>query len=158
LPQASEDPETGNFEAAVSVHDVVELHDPKANVRVQPHDQIFVARAQIIYVIGNVIKPGGFPLSQKKTISALEALSLAEGPNLNASSQHARILRNSGSSATREQIPIDLKKVLAGKIPDVQLMPDDVLFVPDNTAKRAATRAAEAALTTISGLIIWRGL
>ncbi|MCU1335627.1 MAG: polysaccharide export protein [Bryobacterales bacterium] len=156
LPQAVEDPVTGTYTAEVNVRDVVELRDQKANILVRPHDAISVSRAQVIYVVGDVHKPGGFPLAQRHTLSAVEALSLAEGPTVTASTQHARILRVSATgNPIRDHIPIDLKKILAGKAPDIQLQAEDVLFVPDNTVKRATTRAAETALSTLSGLIIW---
>jgi polysaccharide export outer membrane protein len=159
LPQASEDSATGNSVADVSVHEVVELQDRKANILVRPHDEITVSRAKVIYVIGDVHKAGGFTMSQRRSVSAVEALSLAEGPLQTAATQRARILRVSRNGGTaREQIPIDMKKVLAGKAEDIKLQPDDVLFIPDATVRRATIRAAETALTTISGLIIWRGL
>lgn len=159
LPSAATDLATGDSVAEVSVRDVVELRDQKFNILVRPRDEISVARAEVVYVVGDVNKPGGFTLSQRRTITAVEALSLAEGPTHTAAPQHARILRISSDGApTRQQIPIDMNKVLSGKISDVELQPKDVLFIPDNTAKRASVKAAETALATISGLIIWRGL
>ncbi len=157
LKNAVTDKGTGDSTGEVSVRDVVELRDPKANILVRPYDQISVGRAPVVYVIGDVRKAGGFALTQRRTISAVEALSLAEGLTPTASAGHARILRVS-TGPTREHIPVDLKKILAGKAPDIELQPEDVLFVPNNTTKRVATRAAETALTTISGLIIWGGL
>jgi polysaccharide export outer membrane protein len=159
LPNASQDPATGNWTAEVNIREVVELQDRKVNIRVRPHDEISVSRSKLVYVIGDVHKPGGFTLSQRRSVSAVEALSLAEGPTTSANPRAATILRTpADGSPTRQKIPIDMKKVLAGKAEDVQLQPNDVLFIPDNTSRRAATRAAEVALTTISGLIIFRGL
>jgi polysaccharide export outer membrane protein len=144
--------------AEVNVRDVVDLRNPSANIAVRPHDEISVSRAQILYVIGNVRKPGGFALSQSHALTALEALSLAEGLSPNASAGDARILRRTGTGeASREHVPINLKKILAGKEEDVRLHPDDILFVPDNSSRRITIRAAETALQTVSGLIIWRG-
>jgi len=159
LPGAVTDLATGDSVAEVSVRDVVELHNQKTNIQVHPHDEISVARAEVVYVIGDVHKPGGFTLSQRRTITAVEALSLAEGATTTAAPQKARILRiSSDGTPARQQIPIDMKKILMGKASDVELQPKDVLFIPDNTAKRASVKAAETALATISGLIIWRGL
>jgi len=159
LPGAVTDLATGDSVAEVSVRDIVELHDQKTNIQVHPRDEISVARAEVVYVIGDVHKPGGFTLAQRRTITAVEALSLAEGATNTAAPQKARILRISSDGApTRQQIPIDMKKILMGKASDIELQPKDVLFIPDNTAKRASVKAAETALATISGLIIWRGL
>jgi polysaccharide biosynthesis/export protein len=155
LPGAYEDPATGRLTAAVSLHELLNQSNPAANIVVRPHDEISVPRAQVIYVIGDVKKAGGFTLSQGGSLSTLEALSLAEGFAPNAAPKSARILRKQG--AGREQIPVNLNKVLAGKVKDVQLSAGDILYIPDNTSRRVTTRTLEAALTTISGVIIWRG-
>jgi polysaccharide biosynthesis/export protein len=159
LPQAARDPSTGRFTAEVKVRDVLDLKDPHANITVQPHDEISVPRARILYVIGNVRKAGGFTLSQGRSVSALEALSLAEGLAPSAAPARARILRRGDLAvADRQQIPIDLKKILAGKANDVPLKPDDILFIPDNVSRRVSIRALEMTVQTVSGIVIWRGL
>jgi polysaccharide export outer membrane protein len=157
LANAVKDPATGSSTAEVNTRDVVDLRDPKANIIVQPLDEISVPRAQVLYVVGNVKKAGGFTMSQKRSVSALEALSLAEGLAPNAAPQNAHILRVAAGNAERERIPINLKNVLSGKAHDMQLLPDDILYIPDNSARRLAGRVAETALATASGLVIWRG-
>ncbi|HLK51558.1 MAG TPA: polysaccharide biosynthesis/export family protein [Bryobacteraceae bacterium] len=159
LPQAVRDPASGRMTAELKVRDVVELRDPHLNIPIMPHDEISVPKAKLLYVIGNVRKAGGFTLSDGRSVSALEALSMAEGLAPNAGPSHARILRrNETSVADRQQIPIDLKKILDGKAEDVALMPDDILFVPDNLSRRVSTRALEMAVQTLSGIVIWRGI
>jgi polysaccharide biosynthesis/export protein len=157
LPDEQTDAADGRSTAAVKVRDVVELRDPRANIVVRAHDEISVSRGTLLYVIGNVHKPGGFTLLQGHAVSALEALSMAEGLAANASPSGARILRRTSETNAREQIPVNLKKILAGKLKDVQLSPDDILYVPDNTTRRVAAKTLETALATISGVIIWRG-
>jgi polysaccharide export outer membrane protein len=153
------DSSSGGMTAQVKVRDVVDLRDPHANIRVLPHDEISVPRAQVLYVIGNVRKSGGFAISQGRVVSALEALSLAEGLAPNAAPAKARILRRqSPADSDRQQIPVDLKNILAGKARDVPLHADDILFIPDNLSQRVSTRAIEMALQTISGIVIWRGI
>ncbi len=159
VPGAIQDPANGRFSGQVTVHDVVDLKDPRANIQIRPRDEISVSRARVLYVIGNVKKAGGFTLSDRGTISALEALSLAEGLAPNAQPTSARILRKTDmNSLTRVQIPVNLKKILAGKAEDIQMSAGDILFVPDNAMRRITARTAETALATVSGLIIWRGL
>jgi len=159
LPNATVDPATGISTAEVRVHQLVEQHDPKLNIQVRPHDEISVARAQVVYVVGNVHKAGGFTLVQRRSISVLEALSLAEGLSPNASPGRAKILRKPVTeTAARQQVPINVKKVLQGKGEDLQLSPDDILFIPDNGMRKVAGRVAETGLATVSGVVIWRGL
>lgn len=159
LPGVTVDPTTGRLSAAVNAHDLIELHKPGVNIQMRPHDEVFVSAARVMYVIGNVRKPGGFTLSGKRPVSALEALSLAEGLAPDASPKGARILRRiSENDLKRKQIPINLKRILQGKAEDVQIFPEDILFIPDSHAKVVAGKAAETALATISGVIIWRGI
>jgi polysaccharide export outer membrane protein len=159
LPNATVDAVTGRSTAEVPVRDLVDSHTAAANIRVKPHDEVTVSAGRVMYVIGNVKKPGGFTLSGKRRVSALEALSLAEGLSPSASPKSARILRRtSDDDLARKQIPINLKKVLAGKAEDVQIFPDDILFIPNSNTRAIVSRTAEAALGTISGVIIWRGI
>ena len=158
LPGERKDLADGGSTAEVKVRDVVDRRDPKSNILIHPRDEISVSRAPILYVIGNVHKPGGFTLQQGHPVSALEALSLAEGLAPNASPGAARILRRESDFTSREQIPVDLKKILTGKTKDVELYPDDILYIPDNTSRRITNRVLETALATVSGIIIWRGL
>jgi polysaccharide export outer membrane protein len=135
------------------------MRSPASNIAIRPHDEVFVAPGRVLYVIGNVKKPGGFTLSGKRRVSTLEALSLAEGLGPNAAAKKARILRRANEAdLARKQIPVDLKRILSGKDEDVALYPDDILFVPDSNSKKIIARAAEAALATVSGVIIWRGI
>jgi polysaccharide export outer membrane protein len=157
LPNERKNLADGRSTADIKVRDVVELRDPKVNIVVRAHDEISVSRGVLLYVIGNVHKPGGFTLLQGHPVSALEALSMAEGLAPNASPGGARILRRTSETEPREQIPVNLKKILAGKAKDMQLSPDDILYVPDNTARRATTKTLETALATLSGVVIWRG-
>ncbi len=62
---------------------------------------------------------------------------------------------NPGSDQ-RVEIPVDLKTILQGKAQDVPLQGNDILFVPDSTGKKVALRAMEAAITTGTGLAIYR--
>jgi polysaccharide export outer membrane protein len=126
--------------AEVSLKSIMEATNPEANIVIRPHDVITVPRAEMVYVIGQVQRAGGFVLNERENISALKALSLAGGLDRAASPQNARILRAAGGS-NRLEIALDMKKILSGKAPDVPLQPEDILFVPSSTPERVAQRA-----------------
>ena len=152
LPNASVDPATGRTTALVSVHELVDLRSPAVNIAIRPHDEVFVAPGKVLYVIGNVRKPGGFTLSGKRGVSALEALSLAEGFAPDAAPKSARILRRtSDADLTRKQIPVNLKRILSGKAEDVALYPDDILFVPDSEVEVDEHAVARLARRKLEG-------
>jgi polysaccharide export outer membrane protein len=131
---------------------------PAANVIVQPNDVINVLQAPVIYVMGEVKRSGGLALSRKDSeISVLQALAMAEGMTPTAAGKKALILRPS-PGAVREAVAIDLKALLAGKVEDLRLRPNDILFVPDNrsTAKTVALQAAQVAASIAVGVSIVR--
>lgn len=142
--------------AEVNARVLTDASSPKENILLCPDDVITVPRSQLIYVVGEVRKAGGFTMGEHRSLSVLQALSLAEGVTATASPGKARVLRETPGGG-RTEVRINLSKVLSGKAPDPELMANDILFVPDNKARRMGTKVIEAALTTVSGLIIWRG-
>ena len=155
LPQAREDSVN-----QVSTADIDSLKVQKAdageNIDLCANDIVSVPRAEMVYVVGEVRKPGGIAVRQNDTISVLEALSAAEGLSSTASAKNARILRPGTEPGKRVEVPIDLSKVFSAKGEDIALRPDDVLFVPNNAPRKAFTKAAEIALQTASGVVIFR--
>jgi polysaccharide export outer membrane protein len=155
LPNAHND-STGQYSvASVSVKSIMNGTDPAENIMIKPEDIITVPKADLIYVIGSVKKPGGFVLGQDETASALQVLSMAEGLDHNAAGAKARIMRKTPGDPNRVEIPINLNKLMAGKLPDPQLRSDDILFVPNNTAKAVLSRTAEAAISVGTGIAIY---
>jgi hypothetical protein len=80
---------------------------------------------------------------------------MAEGWERTAAPQNARVIRPT-AGGPKEEVAVDIKRILKGESPDVPLRGEDILFIPGSTGKRAALRAVEAALQTGSGVIIWR--
>lgn len=79
LPSAADDPTAQYSVAEVELQSVMQARNPQENVLVQPFDVISVPRAELVYVMGQVKKAGGFVLRDRETMSVLQALSLAEG-------------------------------------------------------------------------------
>jgi polysaccharide export outer membrane protein len=156
LPKAELDA-SGRFSVAeLNLKKIMEAKNPEENVQIFPHDVISVPKAEMVYVIGEVKRSGGFVLGEHQSISVLQALSLAEGLNGTADARHARILRLKRDADQREELVVDVKDVLNGKKADIALRGDDILFIPGSTGKKAALRAIEAAVQTGTGMAIWR--
>lgn len=157
LPNARTDA-SGQFSIAeVSVESLTTSKSPVDNIFVRPNDTVAIPKAEIVYVLGQVKKAGGFPLNSHESISLLKALALAEGLDRDASPKRARIMRASASAGSDlNEVPVDLQQILEGKAPDIQLRPDDVLFIPNNLARSATRRAIEAALQIGTGVVIYR--
>jgi len=142
--------------AEVSLKSVLEARNAADNLVLMPHDVVTVPRAELVYVMGEVQRPGGFPLNDKETLSALQAVSLAGGMTRSAAPKNARILRASPGAARRTEIPVNLSQMLSGKGGELELQADDILFIPVNAPKNAGLRVLEAAIQTGTGVVIWR--
>jgi polysaccharide export outer membrane protein len=127
------------------------------NIQVLPYDVILVKRADLVYAMGAVHKPGGFVLSEREKISVLQVLALAEGLDHVAAVGNAKIIRSVGEADSRIEIPVNLKKLLAGKGSDVSMLANDILFVPTSTSKNIALKGLESAVTIGSGVAIYAG-
>jgi polysaccharide export outer membrane protein len=103
-----------------------------------------VPKANLVYVIGDVLKPGAIAMSDQKTVTVLQALGIVSGLVKTAKSTEAKILRVVPGSSTRTEVPVILKTILAGKTNDVTLQADDILFVPTSLRKDFAYRTFEA--------------
>jgi len=123
--------------------------DTQNNVDVFPGDMIIVSRAGIIYVVGDMGHPSGF-LIEDNSLSVLKALALAGGSTRTSALNKTRILRQTPNGV--QEIPINLKKVLYAKAPDMALVKGDILFIPGSSAKAAAYRTADAAVSLSTSL------
>ena len=155
LPNAIED-SSGFSVASLSVKSIMAGKNPQDNILIEPNDVISVPRAELVYVIGAVRKPGGYVLNERESISVLQALSLAEGLDRAASGRTAKILRSNDATPQRLEIAVNVKTILEGKETDVSLRANDILFIPTSAVKNVTIRAAEAALQIGTGLAIYR--
>ena len=143
------------LEIAVPVKQMLEaVANSQYNPWIQPHDTIHAEAAGLVYVLGSVNRPGGFPIKDQEQITALQAMSLAEGSKPTASLQRARIIR--GEGLNKIEIAVSVKDVLKGKFPDPILLPNDILYIPDSRIKSATSRGAEAIVQMAVGLVVWR--
>jgi len=154
LPNARSDA-SGQFTTAdVNVKSLMDAKNPQDNVAVKPTDVISVPRADLVYVVGAVNKPGGFVLNERENMSVLQAVSMSEGLTKTSAPRNAKIIRG-GMTPERKEIPVNLSKVLSGNSPDVALLANDILFVPNSGAKSATYRVLEAAIQTGTGIAIF---
>jgi polysaccharide export outer membrane protein len=155
LPRATSDASQQFNIVRINLRDVTEAKRPLENIVIMPFDVISVAKADQVFVVGDVEKAGGFLLSDKEAVSALQALALAGGPKKTASLKGARILRASEGDGARTPVPVDLKAIMAGKDKDATLFANDVLFIPNSAQKVITDRAIEVAIGLATGILVW---
>jgi polysaccharide export outer membrane protein len=155
LPGATDDP-SGQFSVAhVNLHSIMEAHNPQDNIVVETNDVVMIPRARLLYVVGEVQKPGGYVLSERDSVTVLQAVALAGGLTSLASPKKAKILHQGGDQLTRTELPTNVNKILNGQAADVELRADDILFVPSNLPKSAGTKALQTAIN-MAGVAVWK--
>ena len=128
----------------IPVKALIDAADPEANVRLVGGEEVRVPEAGRVFVVGNVKKPGAFVVKDGSETSVLKLLALAEGLAPYAGKQ-AYIYRTEGNGPKNE-IPIELNKIMDRKSPDAALLPNDVLYIPDNRGRRIGMAALEKLL------------
>ncbi len=141
----------------VNLQKLLSTGDPRLNLPIYPGDKITVQRAGVVYVVGAVGRPGGFPMTNgRDKMTVLQAVALGEGLKPTALEKKAMIIRRGQQYPNgRDEVPVNLKKILSGNSPDPGLEANDILFVPDSASKRALQRGAEAAVQIATGVVIW---
>jgi polysaccharide export outer membrane protein len=104
-------------------------------VEVNPGDQVVVPLAGIVYMLGDLNRPGGYVMSENGKISLLQALTMAGGATRTASENHTRLLRPTPNGY--EERSIALKDIMNGKQKDIELQPRDIVYVPFSNLKHA---------------------
>ncbi len=105
---------------------------------------IVVSKAGMVYVLGEVNKPGAFLMEDNTSISVLKATALAGGTTKLASLKDSMILRKSLEGTTQTRIP--LNKIYHGKAPDLQLHAEDIVFVPLSNVKSYGAMGLQGAI------------
>lgn len=144
LATSRADPNAQVTVASIRLKKIINVPNASENIEILAGDTISVPKAGIVYVVGSVTKPGGYPLGESESLSALQVISLAEGLQGTASPSKARILRTVPGSPKRTEIPVNLNRLMDGRMSDLQLQADDILFVPGSKAKKAGLRTIDA--------------
>ena len=155
---ATNDPADG-MSVKISLKKLLNSGDPRYNVLVYPGDVVKVTRAGIVYVVGDVRRPGGFLLKTNENISVLQALALAKGLSPTAAAKKARIIEPGASIGTRKMVAVNLENILKGKSPDLMLDSQAILFVPDSKSKallHGFVQSMGGIAATVSGAAVYR--
>ena len=126
----------------------------QSNIYVYPGDTVLVSKAGVVYVVGDVRLPGGFVM-ENSHMTILQAYAMAQGANPTAALERAQLIRKAGPESQPQETLISLKKILSAKSPDLNLQPDDIIFVPTSGARTAGRRTLEAIVQTATGMAIY---
>jgi polysaccharide export outer membrane protein len=114
----------------------------QVNPVILPGDTVIVAKSGVIYIIGDVLRPGGILVDNNERLTVTEALALAGGMNKTAALSQTRLIRKLPTG--RAEIDLDLKHILYGKQADILVSDGDILYVPSSFGKTLLYRGIEA--------------
>jgi polysaccharide export outer membrane protein len=141
--QTGSDGQPASLMQRVSVKALIDGTDAEANMHLSGGEEVRVPEAGKVFVVGNVKRPGAFPVQDGAESSVLRMLALAEGLVPNAGRQ-AYIYRK--ASGGKNEIKIELSQILDRKAPDATLRANDLLYVPDNHSRRLGRTILEELL------------
>ena len=104
-----------------------------AEAYLEPGDIVNVLPADVFFVAGEVFAPGQFPLSEGTTLR--QAMALAQGTTFNAATGEGIIFRTDPATGHREEIKVDIGAVMKNRQPDLPLLANDIVLVPNSKTK-----------------------
>ncbi|MFZ0662714.1 MAG: polysaccharide biosynthesis/export family protein [Acidobacteriaceae bacterium] len=122
-----------------------------ANVTIDPGDTILVPKAGIVYVLGDVGRPGGYTMENESRMTVLEAIALAAGVNRTANEKRARVIHNVNGAYDEEPLP--LREIEKGDAPDELLQANDVIYIPFSLAKNIVMGSSSIVASASAALI-----
>jgi polysaccharide export outer membrane protein len=126
----------------------------EGRMEILPGDSIFVARSGVVYLVGELTRPGGYQVEHNNRLTLLEAVALAGGVTRVAKANQSRLIRRSPTG--REELTVNLQKVLYGGGPDMLLTDGDILFVPTSIRKEYSQQMLNAAIGSATTYGIYR--
>lgn len=131
------------------------LNDPDrllaSRVEIEPGDTILVPKAGLVYVLGEVARPGAFIIQNDGAMSLAQAVAFASGVNYQAAQTKTRIIRKTTDGFNEQNV--NLKRILEGKDPDPGLKPDDIVYIPSSAIKSLMARAPTIAQSAASAAV-----
>jgi polysaccharide export outer membrane protein len=124
----------------------------QANPVILPGDTIIVQKSGIVYILGDVQRPGGYLINNNEPLSLMQALTLAGGNTLTSDIREVRLIRKVRSG--REEVKLNLKKIYLGKEADIRVDDGDIVYVPSSNVKTFIYRGFNGLITTANTAVI----
>jgi len=124
--------------------------DDKANPYVRAGDVVSIAKADEVYVIGNVVRPTSIALNEPMTVS--RAIAMAGGTQLDTKKDQIHIVRQTPGTTEKKEIVVDLNAINRHKAEDVVLVANDIVDVPASGSKRLLRSLMGAVVPSVGQL------
>ena len=125
------------------------------DVQIFPGDSILIPRAGVVYVAGNVARPGAYVLDGRRVLTVEGAMALSGGGGKASAMKRVQLVRTL-DDGRKEAITIPVNLIFKGRAPDVALMDGDILYVPTSNARLITEQAINSALGIGTSLVVYR--
>jgi polysaccharide export outer membrane protein len=133
---------------------IKDLQQGKASFKMQAGDVVSVLDSDIVYVYGNVNKPGEVKFREPRTLR--QVIASAEGFGPNAKKDKIRIIRQKTDSSEWEETAIyNLRDIDSGKVQDPILQPNDIVVVSEDKVAKILGSIAKSMTGGLSNLPIF---
>jgi len=143
----------------VPLRSLMDATDPTLNLKLTGGEEIRVQEAGKVFVTGNVTRPGVYAMQDNADTTVLKALALSEGLK-SFSTNLAYIYRRDPATNKRTEMQVELTRIMERKSPDIELFPDDILYIPENKGRKLTATVLERlsgfGSSTASGLLIYK--
>ncbi len=121
-------------------------------VMVYPGDTVLVAKAPMIYVMGDVNRPGAYAMTTNdEHLTVLQVIAFAGSASKTAVQSHVRLIRNTEHGEV--ELPVQLDAIQKGKRPDIALQPNDILYVPFSWMRNIAMSSSSIGAATAGAAV-----
>jgi polysaccharide export outer membrane protein len=124
--------------------------DLDKNMRLDPRSIVHIPQAEVFFVGGDVNAPGSFIFKEGATLR--QAITLAQGMKHTAASDRAIIFREDPVTRKKQEIRVDVGKIMNGKQEDVAITANDIVIVPNSRGKSVG--AALLSVLSINNALI----
>ena len=119
----------------IPIRELMSGKSPELNLPLHGGEEIRIPQQGRLSVVGNVRKPGLFPINRDEQPTVLNAVAESQGLTQYAS-KRAYIYRSVDPRQAKQEIPVELEKIMDRRAPDVPLQAGDILYIPDDHNKR----------------------
>jgi polysaccharide export outer membrane protein len=140
----------------VQVNSVMEVSNPASDLTLEGGEYVRVLPAGRIFVVGNVKHPGPLQITDGPESTVLKAVMLSGG--LDSYTFHTAYIYRLEAGGRRDQIPIEIKKIMTLRSPDVPLYADDLLYVANSEGQKITSKAFQLAIGIgfgVAGIVLY---
>jgi polysaccharide export outer membrane protein len=125
----------GSAVRRIPIRELMSGNSPELNLPLHGGEEIRIPQQGRLSVVGNVRKPGLFLINRDEQPTVLKAVAETQGLTPYAS-KRAYIYRSVDPGHAKQEIPVELEKIMDRKAPDVALQAGDILYIPDDHTRR----------------------